>query len=308
MSAQTLALLAHRQGNSIQELSLNSYYSGNPDLDLQFPQLNALCLGDIRPATDFSSLANLLVSNRSSLSYLKLGIEGAIAKKLQQNDSSANSFILSYPEDLSSALSTAVRPVSSATRTSKWILNNGSEALLQSEHLHLIGYRFSPSFGKWPKYSMFDLDHLVHLTLESCRNSQALFSLAYDSDLERRPWHPKLRSFQLRVEQATSSFMTQLKRFLFCFTGLEDLQVLLKGRVSLIDTGCVTQHGHSLRTLVWDQRYRPIYDDDDQSHIYCSTRQVRFFEGICNGCPKLRELGVVISYLSFTSEYLVSIR
>ena len=259
------------------------------------------------PTAHLGSFANLLISNRSSLSFLKLGIEGAIAQNSQQDDPSTENFIHSYTQDLGSTLDTAVRPISSTTSTGESILNDGSAALLHTGYLHLIGFRFSSSFGKRFKYQLFDLDHLVHLVLESCPQSQALFDLANCDDPERRPWHPKLKKLQLRFEQATSSLMTQLKRFLFRFTGLESLQVLLEGDVNPIESGCIIHHGHSLRTLVWDHRTRPVQEDNEQSHDYSPSHQTLFLQGICDGCPELRELGVVISCSSRSGEYQVSI-
>lgn len=173
-----------------------------------------------------------------------------------------------------------------------------ASSIFQIKSLHLICFRILDLLSNIG-LALFDLDRLGYLTLESCFPRNCAFNLlAFAGGTSESSWKPRLKGFAFRHEGQILDLDMQsiLRSFFEGFTGLVHLSVLLEGPNPVVEPSCfIEHHGPSLQTLVWDQRTEARTELDVVTHSSSDTALAQDSDQIVNGCPNLKELGILMA-------------
>ena len=131
------------------------------------------------------------------------------------------------------------------------------------------------------------LESLTYLRLNSC----------WDLPMALKKFRilqlPALRSFHIRYEKVDHRFFYHLGKFLLSLPGLNDLSLLLEGKIHPRGLKNILEvHGESLQTLVFDY-LRAVRTSSKESPTLCAE-SITF--SILKHCPHLVELGLPIPW------------
>ena len=299
VSERTMALVAKRHGSSLKSLRI---YNTPRDFNHPEPTYSALhCLdaGDLNPFAFEFWAPRVVARNRKTLSHVTLGCEIEIIKSYLGRRPPMALWEASYfTRRLLDGLQVHLPHATGRDEAAA----EAMMSVLTIESLHLIGIdcSASPQVGTIP---MLDSERLTSLCLESCFNlGQSLSALCSRQSPDAPPLLPRLRSFKLRQEGVDALLRENLKAFFLATDGFVHLSVLLQGWHCFLPPDCLVNHGSTLRTLVWDQRFSRRTDLDESTDTASLQMMARSLETICHRCPKLVELGLTMEALGDTNQ------
>ena len=307
LSKTTLEHVSRRHGHSLAKLQINSC---NIVPSVDFFALSTLDAGDMPRSFEFRWEIRALVNNYKSVTHLKIGYETAVARSYlgwcdPLGTSEAIDFTWNVHDDILRYLPACSQEFSN--------LDDDSDlptSILHLESLHLVGFDcdLTQVTGVSTKLAtMLDTNKLTSLCLESCSNlGQSFPQLSPLPNTDVPPPLPQLRSFRLRQEGSDAIFQDNLKAFFLALKGLVHLAVLLEGPGPFLPPDCiVSNHGLTLRTLVWDQRRGPRQNLEESTSTATQVQIARSLEKIVEECPNLEELGLAVYALN-DGKYSVS--
>ena len=231
-------------------------------------------------------IPELIVANRGKLRHLRVGFEKFISRNMEFFTGRHERAMLQAQEHFYNKVIRNFQELGPQNGNAEM-----QEAGLCLESLHLACFGFTEK-----SIAMFDFKNLTSLRLESSLNRSVLRLLMDEyEDKNCSSRLPGLKSFHLRSGHTHSVFHADLKAFLLSFSGLVNLSLLLEGPdpvPSLVPF--LQNHGLTLKTLVWDQRYGPRCSTFSPTDLWHPTYPDLYTREITMLCPNLRELGLIM--------------
>ena len=291
LESSTLVLLSSRHDSSLRDLQVHNAALRTCDLS----NLITLHYKDLNPfRLSFHVPELLVVKNRNTLRHLKLGFEMYLTSKDSPLSNREQEIILEAQIHFYNEAKYSLQYSGIQEELGAWLC---------LETLHLICFDVTES-----SLPNFDFTNLKSLRIESCTKQPGLISLLGGlSSKNNSTWVPKLTSFQLRHEGSTTDFQARLKAFLLSFTGLIHLSLLLEGPDPVPSIApFLRNHGKTLQTLVWDQRFEPRHLALRPTDVFQDGCSWGLASEIVSWCPNLRELGFTLKVTHDNLSYKVS--
>lgn len=314
MDDTTLLELMKTQIPGLKALKINRYQHHTDRYDVLPSGLESLELKAVDETESIYMMlwgAWSLFENQETLKYLCLGAESNIVRWYYTQDDSKRADI-----------DTAICWLVSGIVCEAFELELPEDApfehedtkqliLLSLEVCELIGMSLTRLIQ--PKFFLFRVNSLKSLTLESCWGIEHAFKILATGKNERGlPLLSDLRleSFQFRYEETDLRFRAELISFLCSIPGLKHLAVLLETDYEPRSFRRVLRkHGHSLQSLVWDERMeRPVnfLPENIRPRSLPIDPFCTRITDIVKYCTQLRELGVPTDWRIFEGPALLS--
>ena len=276
LEISTLVLLLEHQSATLHEFHITRYPEPRSISGLLVEGLLYLTIADLNIDQNCEWPSKLIMHNRSTLKYLKLGISSTIIRCPIQ-DRLKHKLPTSFAETTKGALP----PSEPAMK------------MLALESLALSGLNLEDIVGGGVLNSQIDFKLLTVFRVESCsRLNEALAAIVGNGNSTLSAL--KLTSFFLRHEEGDPAFAQNLTLFLTSFTGLKHLSLLIEGQSRAMRKGPILDvHGKTLRTLVWDERIGPRKSTKTDTALFLKDNGLGL---ISLRCPKLYALGLGVQW------------
>lgn len=296
ISRNTVCFVAKQHSNSLKSLQIYNNPRGLDFFQPNFSALDRLDACDLDPCHDAAWVAELMIRNKKSLSYLKLGSEKATALSYMGRRGTIQG---KGNLRLTARLIKLVRIMLKGAFNEDGIGNGDvitQDPILAPKLLHLVDFD-CPQIFEATTQPLFNFDSITSLCLESCSQFNTSFLELFTQPQGCSIWEPRLKTFRLRFE-SNVNVQEALKAFFLAFTGLEHLSLLLEGSniSNLSPEWFIKNHGATLQTLVWDQRsgQRTFMSATTTLGLEKPLGQGPTLSKISQGCPNLIELGLAM--------------
>ncbi|KIW43824.1 uncharacterized protein PV06_04887 [Exophiala oligosperma] len=284
LTAQTLNLLTHRHGTSLQSLG---FCELAPSLEPTIVPSNLTGL-ECRTVNDGEGVEKIISASTNTLQRLHLGQEKPL--------------LMAYHSSRVGSLERIPQPKETFFSAAFAMENMPRLRDLSLSGIDLMHLRPSSI----PRILFFC--GLERLSLESCPGTTEFLDeiataftwVTYSADAPQTPRTlPSLRHFLLRHESPTAALKAALVHFSTSFTGLRTLSVLFEnGTIFERPSTLIAGHGPTLRTLVLEARIQP------REHLgldtsrpfgaggYSSDLWADTIDDIARLCPNIEQLGM----------------